>query len=522
MRKRVILAALGSAALLAGMAATAQAGVPSYHRASYGPAVPGGVNGPDGAAFRTAPPIKSAPVKAHLPYEANPNSPLIRPAHPAIASPARMTTATAPALPVLNNTGCKGYAIFTFDDGPSADTTQSLLDEMNAENIHGLFFVIGTMVTAPGGAQLIQNEAASGDLVENHTWDHQSFTGASTGTAPLTAAQVNSEIGQDQAAITAAGVPAPTMYRPPYGDVNATNDAQIRNQFSLQIVAPFSVEGPTFPAGSGEVTDSRDWTGASTAQLVQNVTVGYTSASGRFYPGMAQSTIAQPDILAFHDTTGTQLYNALPQIVDWMNANNFCTTRTMRTNATGGLVPTPPLTEPSTGLVVNPSVETNWAAGNAGSFPTNWPAGWITAGWGTRTATFGTTTAAHTGSQAVTVSIANWVSGTADWIIVQRGKGTDSSNTYTPLAQPGHTYSFWTWYSGSATGSIGIVAYYRDANNAWQYWTSSYAVPNSPGAWNLAQYNSPPLPAGATAVSFGLSVSGNGSVTSDDYQMVAN
>jgi hypothetical protein len=299
--------------------------------------------------------------------------------------------------------------------------------------------------------------------------------------------------------------------------VNTEEDTLIRNTFGLQIVAPFALQSST----GGVIADSRDWAGVGTDQIVQNVTVGYTSASGRFYPGMQQSTPSQPAILAFHDTTGTTLYNALQPIVDWMNANGFCTTRTMRADATGGLVALPPTAEPASGLVVNPSVETDWPAGNAGSFPTTWPAGWMTAGWGTRTSTFGTTTDAHTGAQAVTVSVSNWQSGDAKWVIVQRGSGTTSSNTYTPLAQPGHTYTFWAWTKGQWSGSAGIVAYYRDANNVWNYWTSGLAIPNSSG-WNLISFTTAPLPAGATAVSFGVALSGNGTLTTDDYEMVAN
>ncbi len=495
-----------------------------------GPAIPGGVNGPAGAAFRAPPSGAMTPAKRGLgqatstiPYETNPNSPLIRPLHPATTLPTSPTASPrvagpatkAPAVRPLLNTSCKGYAIFTFDDGPSTTTTQPLLDEMNALNIKGYFFVIGDKVSA--GSQIVKNEVASGDVIGNHTWDHQSFTGASTGTAPLTDAQVTSEIGQTQSAVTALGLPAPTTYRPPYGDVNTEEDTLIRNTFGLQIVAPFALQSST----GGVIADSRDWTGVGTDQIVQNVTVGYTAASGRFYPGMQQSTPSQPAILAFHDTTGTTLYNALQPIVDWMNANGFCTTRTMRADATGGLVALPPTAEPASGLVVNPSVETDWPAGNAGSFPTTWPAGWMTAGWGTRTATFGTTTDAHTGAQAVTVSVSNWQSGDAKWVIVQRGSGTTSSNTYTPLAQPGHTYTFWAWTQGQWSGSAGIVAYYRDANNVWNYWTSGFAIPSSSG-WNLISFTTAPLPAGATAVSFGVALSGNGTLTTDDYEMVAN
>jgi peptidoglycan/xylan/chitin deacetylase (PgdA/CDA1 family) len=527
MRKtRKIIAAAGGALLAVTMAAAAaQASVSGYHPAAHGPAVPGGAKGPDGAAFRSTPAIRPAPYID--PYSVSRNSPLITPRTP--AKPKAAAAGKTPPPPVLNNNpvgGCKGYAIFTFDDGPSTDTTQTLLNEMNAENVHGIFFVIGDLVAA--GAQIVRNEAASGDLVENHTWDHQSFTGASTpGTLPLTPAQVTSEIAQTQTAITSLGLPAPTMYRPPYGDDNATDDAVIRGAFGLQVVLSFSDEGPTFPAGSGEITDSRDWTGVDSAQLIQNTTIGYTSTSGRFYPGMEQSTPAQPDILAFHDTTGAQLYDALPGIVSWMNANSFCATRTMRTDATGGVVPMPAQQEPpaAQNLVVNPSLAADWPVGNYGLFPVTWPAGYITAGWGTRTATFGTTTPGrNSDAQAATTAISDWTSGTADWVIVMRGAGTSSSDTYTPTAdaEPGHSYNFWTEYTGTATGSIGIVAYYRDASDNWDYWTSSYAVANSPGVWNLAWYTSPPLPAGATAVSFGLSVSGNGSVSTDDYAMTVN
>src|SRR5260370_11762635 len=330
-------------------------GVASAGPVPSGPAIPGGLNGPDGAAFRAPPsgamtPAKRGPGHATstIPFETNPNSPLIRPLHPATTLPtssaaspkvAGQATDAPPVRPLLN-TSCKGYAIFTFDDGPSTTTTQPLLDELNALNIKGYFFLIGDKVSA--GAQIVENEVASGDIIANHTWDHQSFTGASTGTAPLTDAQVTSEIRQTQSAVTALGLPAPTTYRPPYGDVNTEEDTLIRNTFGLQIVAPYALQGST----GGVIADSPDWAGVSTDQIVQNVTVGYTSASGRFYPGMQQSTPSQPAILAFHDTTGTTLYNALQPIVDWMNANGFCTTPTIRPHATGGRRAPPPAAQP--------------------------------------------------------------------------------------------------------------------------------------------------------------------------------
>src|SRR5260370_22050464 len=174
---RIITGGASLALITFGFTGVAAAGtVPS------GPAIPGGVNGPDGAAFRAPPsgamtPAKRGPGQATstIPYETNPNSPLIRPLHPATTLPTSPTASpkvagpdtNAPAVRPLLNTNCKGYAIFTFDDGPSTTTTQPLLDEMNALNIKGYFFVIGDKVSA--GAQIVRNQVASADIIRNHT-----------------------------------------------------------------------------------------------------------------------------------------------------------------------------------------------------------------------------------------------------------------------------------------------------------------------------------------------------------------
>ena len=41
-------------------------------------------------------------------------------------------------------------------------------------------------------------------------------------------------------------------------------------------------------------------------------------------------------------------------------------------------------------------------------------------------------------------------------------------------------------------------------------------------AWNLAYFTSAPLPAGATAISFGLAITGVGTLTTDDYALAMN
>ncbi|BAS13620.1 polysaccharide deacetylase [Arthrobacter sp. Hiyo8] len=60
--------------------------------------------------------------------------------------------------------------------------------------------------------------------------------------------------------------------------------------------------------------------------------------------------------------------------------------------------------------------------------------------------------------------------------------------------------------------------YYRDASNNWVYWTSGPWL-NTATTYTQASFTTPALPAGATAISFGLSLFSNGSVTTDDYAM---
>src|SRR5260370_40076207 len=93
-----------------------------------GPAIPGGVNGSDGAAFRAPPSGAMTPAKrghgqatSTIPYETNPNSPLIRPLHPATTLPTSPTASpkvagpdtSAPPVPPLLNTQCTGYPNLT-------------------------------------------------------------------------------------------------------------------------------------------------------------------------------------------------------------------------------------------------------------------------------------------------------------------------------------------------------------------------------------------------------------------------
>jgi hyaluronan synthase len=222
-----------------------------------------------------------------------------------------------PNLPVLSNDASAGKVVFTFDDGPGIHTLQ-LVSELKAEHVPAVFFEIGDEVAA--NPRTVQAEVKAGFLVEVHTWDHKSLTGASTHTKPLTDAQIRSELVKCINAIVAAGAPRPTLWRPPYGDVNA-HDAAIAASLGLRLVMSWSI--------NGTISDNGDWEHISAAQIVHNVTVGWEN--GRKIQG--GSIIAGHDGI---DQDAPSTIAAMPGIVRWMSVHHLGATDQVPADATGG------------------------------------------------------------------------------------------------------------------------------------------------------------------------------------------
>ena len=229
-----------------------------------------------------------------------------------LPGPYQLPPAPVAGAPLAND-AVAGRVVFTFDDGPDANTAQ-VIAELNALHLHGVFFLIGDKVAAH--RQIVAAEVANGEVIGNHTWDHKSLTGKGTGTRPLNQAQVRAELTRADAAITAAGAPEPTLWRPPYGGVSAADDATAR-ALGLRVVLD----------SGANIVDSNDWAGLSPQQIV-----------ARVEPRLRDGTI-----VAFHDGLpgGAQTVRALPLIVAWMNAHHLGATTAVRPDATGGVVPYP-------------------------------------------------------------------------------------------------------------------------------------------------------------------------------------
>ncbi len=138
---------------------------------------------------------------------------------------------------------------------------------------------------------------------------------------------------------------------------------------------------------------------------------------------------------------------------------------------------------------------------------------WQRGGYGTNTYVWsrlsGAATA-HSGNFAESVQVTSLTTG--DRKLVQK----QDLSACSPAATVGARYTLSGWYK--STIPTAVVAYYRNSAGVWQYWKTGPSAPASSN-WALASYTTPALPAGATAISFGLYLNNIGTLVTDDYSM---
>ncbi|MFI8793100.1 galactose oxidase-like domain-containing protein [Streptomyces sp. NPDC055105] len=164
------------------------------------------------------------------------------------------------------------------------------------------------------------------------------------------------------------------------------------------------------------------------------------------------------------------------------------------------LLSAPEAAEAGTSLIINPGFET---AGTG-----DMPACWEKSGWGDNDFTFTTTADAHSGSKAMTVALTRRVNGD------RKAMMTETPDC-APNVTAGQQYDLSVWYK-STTADTAVTLFRHDTTAGWQYWTDLMNPPVS-AAWNKAEVRTPPVPAGTDQLTWGVSVYGAGSVTTDDY-----
>ena len=96
----------------------------------------------------------------------------------------------------------------TFDDGPTPEGVQWATAVLRRSGAHATFFLIGAEID--GREPLVRRLLAEGHEIGNHSFSHVRMIGHS-------AAFYDAEIARTDAALRRAGVPSPSLFRPPYG-----------------------------------------------------------------------------------------------------------------------------------------------------------------------------------------------------------------------------------------------------------------------------------------------------------------
>ncbi|WBO64162.1 galactose oxidase-like domain-containing protein [Streptomyces camelliae] len=169
---------------------------------------------------------------------------------------------------------------------------------------------------------------------------------------------------------------------------------------------------------------------------------------------------------------------------------------------TAGLLLTAPQPAEAANLIKNPGFET------AGT--NDMPYCWEKSGWGDNDFTFETTSDAHSGTKAMKVTLTRRVDGDRKAMITE---STDCA----PVVTVGKQYDLGLWYK-TTTPDANVTLFRHDTTAGWQYWTDVKTL-DMASDWTQASVRTPEIPAGTDRITWGVSVYGTGSATTDDYTM---
>lgn len=155
-----------------------------------------------------------ADVKKAIPDELRPvqRTPLPRTQPLPQAAPMCFDTNGRKKRPPEAPPACTNTVAITYDDGPSPETTNRLLDILKSKDVKATFFTIGS--NADAFPDILRRERDEGHVVANHSYNHPQLNAISED-------RVGRELDESNRAVESALGSKPHWVRPPYG---ATND----------------------------------------------------------------------------------------------------------------------------------------------------------------------------------------------------------------------------------------------------------------------------------------------------------
>ncbi len=207
---------------------------------------------------------------------------------------------------VPDRDGFEKRVALTFDDGPNAETTPIILDELAARGIQATFFLNGKRVTGDTQRAILKRMLDEGHILANHSQSHTDLKKAS-------ASKLDSEVRKTHEIIVEAGE-ARRWFRFPYGSSSCSTAEFVRSEFDYTV--------------AGWHVDSADWCFASSTGGVGHCASStFKWVPDGFRDDMVAYTVSQTKsqnggVLLFHDIH-MNTANALPAILDQLEEGGF-------------------------------------------------------------------------------------------------------------------------------------------------------------------------------------------------------
>jgi len=397
----------------------------------------------------------------------------------------------------------------TFDDG--FESVWGVLPELRHYGMHATFFINSGKLNQTGRLTTaqVQHIAADGNEIGGHSVSHPNI-------ANLDAPEATRQICDDRVALAGILGSAPTDFAYPYGGYTPTTEAIVAKcgynsarrvggvaSASCRPACPYAESIP--PADRYAIR-----TGVSVVP-----TTAATAPEGEVNAALQHG--GGWLIFVFHaycdGCSGISVNPAnLEHLLAWLKSMQAhgVQVKTVRQVVGGPARPVVAGPPPRTSVaLLNPGLETRGTGRVAPDDEHSFC--WEEAGYGTNSATYARVRDAHSGQWADQITMTQYSTGDAK-ILVRQDLGTCS----VPVT-PGKTLTLSAWVKSSAPTRL--VVFYRQQADQWTYSAGSPSFP-ADASWHKVTWTTPPVPANAARVSFGVSLASVGAATVDDFGLM--
>ena len=399
----------------------------------------------------------------------------------------------------------------TFDDGRADQMTAQQL--LKNHGMVGTFYINSSFIGVPGHMTRADLETlkANGHEIGGHSANHLSLIS-------LSADEAERQVCTDRNTLLSWGY-AVTSFAYPFSDFNPSVKSMVQtcgyntartvgNLWSPHGCADCPAAEPIPPADLYATGTPADVDTTWTLEDLKN-TVTRAETNGGWLTFNFHHVCDGCDLRSIRASV-------LDQFLAWLQPRSGPTiqtsVKTVQQVVTGSVkppvtpTPPPPPGDPGVNTVRNASLET------VSSVNANLPECFDSAGYGTNSVTYTRVNDAHSGSFGEQVTMTSRTDGDAKLVPLM-----DLGECSSQVAS-GRNYEVSAWYKSNV--EVFFTLYKRNAIGQWTYWTHSprFAASDTYVASDLDLRR---FPADAVAMSFGLTIDSVGSVTSDNYSLVA-